>query len=74
MKNNTAIIRTAVLAIALINTGLTLAGLNPLPFDSEETENVITMITTTVAALWAWHGDNKALLQSKKKVKEDKSE
>lgn len=52
------IIRTAVLAIALINQVLTILGLNPLPFSDEEIYEIITLIMTAGASVWAWWENN----------------
>lgn len=52
------IIRTAVLAIALINQGLTLSGLNPLPYENEQVENFVAGVFTVSASLWTWWKNN----------------
>ncbi|MBQ7232827.1 MAG: phage holin [Bacillales bacterium] len=52
------IIRTVVLAAALINQGLTLSGLNPLPFEDHQIENFVAGLFTTGAAVWAWWKNN----------------
>ncbi len=52
------IIRTVVLAFALINQGLTLAGVNPLPFSSESVENFVAGAFTLGASLWTWWKNN----------------
>lgn len=54
----TTIIRTAVLAVALLNQILTILGLNPLPFSEEEVYEIITMIVTSAASVWAWWENN----------------
>lgn len=48
------IARTAVLALALANQVLSVAGLSPLPIDSATLEPWVTTGLTTAAALWAW--------------------
>lgn len=52
------IIRTAVLVVALVNQGLTLAGVNPLPFSSESVENFVAGAFTLGASLWTWWKNN----------------
>ena len=48
------IIRTIVLAIALINQILTSTGHAIIPVNEEE----ISLLITTVAAIWAWWKNN----------------
>lgn len=50
--------RTAVLALALANQVLSVAGLSPLPIDSATLEPWVTTGLTTAAALWAWWKNN----------------
>lgn len=52
------IARTAVLALALVNQVLSVAGLNPLPIDNATLEPWVTTGLTTAAALWAWWKNN----------------
>lgn len=52
------IARTAVLALALANQVLSVAGLSPLPIDSATLEPWVTTGLTTAAALWAWWNNN----------------
>lgn len=52
------IIRTIVLVFALINQVLTSTGKNPLPFSNEDFYEIITMIVTVGAAIWAWWKNN----------------
>ncbi len=52
------IVRTAVLAVALVNQGLTISGHNPLPFTNEEVGQGVSMILTVGASLWAWWKNN----------------
>ncbi len=51
-------IRTIVLAVALFNQTMVMAGHNPLPFTDEQMTNGLTIIFTVGAALWAWWKDN----------------
>ena len=57
MKTET-LVRTVVLVFALLNQGLTLAGMNPLPFESEQVENFTASIFTVGASMWAWWKNN----------------
>lgn len=52
------IARTAVLALALANQILSVAGLSPLPIDSATLEPWVTTGLTTAAAIWAWWNNN----------------
>lgn len=52
------IARTAVLALALANQILSVAGMSPLPIDSATLEPWVTTGLTTVAAVWAWWKNN----------------
>lgn len=52
------IARTAVLALALANQILSVAGMSPLPIDSATLEPWVTTGLTTAAAVWAWWKNN----------------
>ena len=52
------IIRTIVLVLALINQALTASGKNPLPFAESEIYELLTLIVTIGASLWAWWKNN----------------
>ena len=52
------IARTAVLALALANQILSVAGMSPLPIDSATLEPWVTTGLTTAAALCAWWNNN----------------
>lgn len=52
------IIRTAVLAVALLNQLLVVMGKSPLPFDDELVTEIVTMILTTAASIVAWWKNN----------------
>lgn len=52
------IVRTLVLAFALINQVLTISGYNPLPFTDEDFRQAVSMVLTTGASLWAWWKNN----------------
>lgn len=52
------IVRTAVLAFALINQMLSICGYNPLPFTDEDFGQAVSIVLTTGASLWAWWKNN----------------
>ncbi len=52
------IVRTTVLAFALINQVLTISGYSPLPFTDEDFGQAVSMILTIGASVWAWWKNN----------------
>lgn len=63
MNNNvtvktSTIVRTIVLALALINNVLTMSGINPLPFSEDELYEIVSGLVTIAASLWAWWQNN----------------
>lgn len=67
------IIRTVVLVFALINQGLTIANINPLPFGEQEVEQFVSLIITVFASMTAWWKDNditKKAIENKKSIKD----
>ena len=52
------IVRTVVLAFALVNQLLAVAGKNPLPFTNEDVGQGVSMALTAAASLWAWWKNN----------------
>lgn len=52
------VIRTIVLILALVNQALTIAGKNPLPFSDEFVGELVSMLFTTGASIWAWWKNN----------------
>ena len=52
------IIRTVILIVALINQGLTVAGVNLLPINDEQITEFISLGLTIGASLWAWWKNN----------------
>lgn len=52
------IIRTVVLAFALLNQTLTMLGKNPLPYSEETIYEFFTAAATVIASLWAWWKNN----------------
>lgn len=59
MKIKTStIVRTAVLILALINQGLSIAGKAVLPITDDQLEKVITLTITIAASVWSWWKNN----------------
>ncbi|TFJ94457.1 phage holin [Lentibacillus salicampi] len=52
------VIRTAVLAVALMNQLLVMFGKSPLPIDAEMVEQTISFILIVVTSVWAWFKNN----------------
>lgn len=57
MKTET-IIRTAVLALALINQILAICGKETIPLYESDIAQLITLIVTIGSTLWAWWKNN----------------
>ena len=51
-------VRTAVLAVALINQLLTVFGIHPLPFSDQQVYEAASMLLTAASAVWAWWKNN----------------
>ena len=79
MKNKVTagtIARTATLALTLLNTILTAAGKNPLPFSDTDVYSGVTTVATIVASIIAWWHNNsfsKEAIQADKYMNELKS-
>lgn len=60
MKNVKAeiIVRTVILIVALINQALTISGHSLLPITDEQITEVITLVITIGASMWAWWKNN----------------
>ena len=61
------IIRTFCLVLALINQALTLAGKSPLPIEDAQVTEILSLIFTMAASIWAWWKNNsftKAAIQA----------
>lgn len=60
MKNvkTETIVRTVILIVALINQALTVAGKSLLPITDDQITEVITLVITIGASLWAWWKNN----------------
>jgi len=52
------VIRTAVLALALINQVLTIFGHSIIPITNEQVTELISVSWTVGASLWAWWKNN----------------
>lgn len=52
------IIRTIVLALALINQILSYMGIDIIPVTDEELSELVTLIFTIAASIWAWWKNN----------------
>ena len=52
------IIRTIVLVIALVNQILTSTGHTILPIEDEQVTELITLLVTIGASVWAWWKNN----------------
>ena len=57
MKKNT-IVRTIVLALALINQIFALVGIPQLNIDDDTIYQAVTLIVTIVSSVWAWWKNN----------------
>lgn len=68
-------VRTIVLAFALLNQVLTMFGVNPLPFSEVEVYQGCTALLTVVSSLWAWWKNNsftQAAIQADEVLKKNK--
>ena len=52
------IIRTVILALALVNHCLSMAGHSPLPIEDAQIEATLSGIFTIGAAVWSWWKNN----------------
>ncbi|MFD1361550.1 phage holin [Lentibacillus salinarum] len=52
------VIRTAALAVALMNHVLVMFGKSPLPVDAEMVEQAISFIFILVTSIWTWFKNN----------------
>ena len=70
-----SLIRTLVLAIALINQLLTASGKSPLPIKDETVDLLVSSVFTVVVAIWTWWKNNyisKKGQQQKEVLKDNK--
>lgn len=63
------IIRTVILALALINQVLTAFGVSVIPIDDAQVTELISLVFTIGASVWAWWKNNSF---TKKAIKADK--
>lgn len=63
------IVRTVLLALALLNQTLVLSGFSPLPFEDAQIENVITIVFTLSTSAWAWWKNNDITRKARKGLK-----
>lgn len=52
------IVRTIVLVIALANQALAIAGKEAFPVTEEEIYQIVTLVVTVGASVWAWWKNN----------------
>lgn len=67
------IIRTIVLALALINQIVVSCGKSPLPFENDTVTELVSNLLTICASLWAWWKNNsftKSAIKSDEYLKE----
>ena len=53
-----AIIRLAVLVLALLNQTLTMLGWHPLPFSDEQIYEGVSATVTVIVSVWVWWKNN----------------
>lgn len=56
--STSTIIRTVVLALALVNNCLTMAGCSPLPIEDEALTELLSQVFVIAAAVAAWWKNN----------------
>jgi len=64
-----AIVRLVVLLILLLNQALVLVGWNPLPFSEEQLYEIVSILATLVASLWAWWKNNNVTKKARENEK-----
>lgn len=57
-RTTETIIRSVLLAVALLNQILTATGRSPLPIDDEQISALVSAAFTVAAALWSWWKNN----------------
>lgn len=60
------IIRTVVLIVALINQGLTVIGWDLIPITDDQIAEIISLVFTIGASLWAWWKNNSFTYEARK--------
>lgn len=69
------IIRTVVLVVALINQILTSTGHPVIPVTDEQITEMLTLVFTVAASMWAWWKNNsftQAAIRADLQMKQDK--
>ena len=56
--NAGTIARTIILALALVNQCLAMAGISPIPIEDEQVVTIISTCWTVAASLWSWWKNN----------------
>ena len=69
MIKTDTIVRTIVLIIALVNQVLAIAGKEIFPVTEDQVYQIVSLIATIGASLWAWWKNNSF---TKKAIKADK--
>lgn len=65
MKRTTeTVIRTILLALALLNQLLSATGRGPLPIADDEVETLVSTGLTVAAALWSWWKNNSVTIEA----------
>ena len=70
------IVRTIVLLIALVNQVLAIAGKEAFPVTEDQVYQIVSLIVTVAASVWAWWKNNsftKAALEADKVMTQLKS-
>ena len=52
-----AIIRLIVMIVLTVNAGLTIAGINPIPFDESAFTEAATQVAAGISIVWSWWKD-----------------
>ena len=58
-----AIIRLIVMAVLMVNMGLTVAGKNPIPLDETALTEWLTVAVAGISAVYSWWKNNNVLLK-----------
>lgn len=77
MIKTDTIVRTIVLVVALVNQALAIAGKEAIPVTDDQIYQVVSLIITIGASVWAWWKNNsftKNAIEADNILKELKSE
>lgn len=75
-----AIIRLIVMAVLMVNMGLTVAGKNPIPLDENALTEWLTVAAAGISAVYSWWKNNNVTKQAQQaqtvlnELKTDKTE